>query len=308
MAIIFLSHKVEDNDLAIKLSTALETKEHKVRMDTKELVAGDDWRKVLFEALRSSDAAMPLLSPLSLRSQFVAAEVGAARAFSESKGMLLLPILVEDVGIPPFVQDLFCVSLRGREAADIERTADEIDHAITTHIARLRGKYPPIFVSHRHKDEPLARALVALIAAAFGLAKGDIRCTSVRPYKLPAGERTADRLQKEIRRAKAVLGIVTPDTQESSYVLFELGAAWGQGVLTFPLLAKGSTMADIPSPISDRHPLNLADSGDCTQLLEDLADVTGFPNKMDEKMLSLLAVALVEQAGAAGAAPAERPR
>jgi hypothetical protein len=305
MATIFLSYKGDEKTLAESMGKALEAKGHTLRLDTKELVAGDDWRKVLFHALHSSDVAIALLSRRAIRSQFVAAEIGEARAFIESKGMLLLPVIVGRMKIPHFVEDLFAIRLASDEAPNVETTAEAIDRAIARHIARLRGKYPPVFISHRHKDEPLVRALVEMLAAAFGLGKGDIRCTSVRPYKLPAGERTSDRLRTEIRRAKAVLGIVTPDTQESSYVLFELGAAWGQGVLTFPLLARGSTMADIPPPISDRHPLNLTDPGDCQQLLEDLADATEFQRKQDGAELSVLLERLVEMAGSVDKAPVE---
>lgn len=57
----------------------------------------------------------------------------------------------------------------------------------------------------------------------FAVDRKDIRCTSVRPYRLPVGENTADRLRDEITEAEVVLGILTTDTLESSYVAFELG-------------------------------------------------------------------------------------
>ncbi|MGH8488013.1 MAG: hypothetical protein ACREXS_03860 [Gammaproteobacteria bacterium] len=77
------------------------------------------------------------------------------------------------------------------------------------------------------------------------------------------GERTPDRLRAELRGAEAVLGIIAPDTSESSYVLFELGAAWSHGILTCPLLVRGAT-----SPIRDLNPLSLNDQRDCHQLLD----------------------------------------
>jgi TIR domain len=101
--------------------------------------------------------------------------------------------------------------------------------------------YPRIFISHRHKDEDVGKVLVNLLEAAFHIEKGDIRCTSVQPYRLPAGARTPDRLRVEIRHAGVVLGILTPDTKESSYVLFELGASWGQNIPCFPSLRRGRT-------------------------------------------------------------------
>jgi uncharacterized DUF497 family protein len=104
--------------------------------------------------------------------------------------------------------------------------------------------------------------------------KRDIRCTSVRPYRLPVGENTAERLRDEIADAEVVLGILTPDTHESSYVLFELGSAWGQNVWTSPLLARGADQSHIPDPIRDLSPLSLQDAGECRQLLDDMAGFT----------------------------------
>ena len=160
---------------------------------------------------------------------------------------------------------------------------------------RQRESYPQIFISHRHKDEDVARGLVSLLETAFHIEKEDIRCTSVAPYKLQAGARAPDRLKTEISHARVVLGILTPDTQESSYVSFELGAAWAHGhVRSLPLLAKGATLADVPAPIGDLHPLQLADKKDCEQLLDELPDVTtlqrreGLDHQIEERIGDLV--------------------
>src|SRR5262249_16742008 len=113
-----------------------------------------------------------------------------------------------------------------------------------------------------------------VLEAAFEIQHDDMRCTSVHPYKLRAGDRTTDRLKAELRRAEAVLGVVTPDMKASSYVLFELGASWGRGGVTFPLLARGATIAEVPARIGDLHTLSLSDAAECHQLIDDLADVT----------------------------------
>jgi len=146
--------------------------------------------------------------------------------------------------------------------------------AAEDHFNRLRMNYPRIFVSHRHKDVPVVEALVSVIEAAFQIQTHDLRCTSVHPYPLRAGERTSDRLRLELHRAEGVLGIVTPDTKDSTYVLFELWAAWGRGGVTFPLLAFGASTGDVPAPIGDLRTLDLSDEAECHQLIEDLSDVT----------------------------------
>jgi hypothetical protein len=299
MATIFLSYKSDDKKLAEELQSCLIGKGHQMRFDVTELLVGDDWRKGLAEALYSADGMVVLLTKKALRSQFVISEIGAARAVKMARPFFLLPVLLEPMKIPFFIEDIFCIR---RESRPMDDVAADIDAAIQRHFKRLRGRNPSIFISHRHKDKALVSALVDVLKAAFQLEKQDIRCTSVHPYRLPAGERTPDRLLAEIARAKAVLGVLTPDTKESSYVLFELGASWGQKVLTCPLLAKGASQADIPPPISDRHPIDLTQADDCLQLLEDLEDVTGFPRRQHGKALAEAIRALV-----AAAAPQPAP-
>jgi hypothetical protein len=145
--------------------------------------------------------------------------------------------------------------------------------ALGEHLSRARRGLPRLFISHRHSDVAVVQALVRLLEAAFEVEPTDLRCTSVHPYRLRAGDRTAERLRTELQFAEAVLGIVSPDLKVSSYVLFELGASWGRGGNTFPLLVRGATTADVPVPISDLHTLSLNDEAECHQLIDDLADM-----------------------------------
>jgi hypothetical protein len=127
-----------------------------------------------------------------------------------------------------------------------------------------------VFVSHAHRDEPLARALVDLIEGYFDVPGGAIRCTSVPGYTLPPGVHISEALRSEIEKAEFVLALITPRGLESRYVLFELGAAWGLRGRAFPLLAHGLGPNDIPGPFSERNPLNLAQAEHCFALLEAL--------------------------------------
>jgi hypothetical protein len=223
-------------------------------------------------ALVESDAVVAIITERSLKSPFVISEIGAARALSQTeKKMLLLPVIIGDMAIPPFIQDIAAIRVRG----NLKLPASDIDKAIKAHLAKIEDAAgPKLFISHRHKDVEIVGALVDVLRTAFVVSQADIRCTSVRPFRLPVGERTSDRLKRELKSAQAVIGILTPDTRESSYVLFELGSAWAQNVLTCPMLARGATIADIPDPIRDINPLSLEDERDCHQFLDDLADTT----------------------------------
>jgi hypothetical protein len=161
------------------------------------------------------------------------------------------------------------------DSGDQERLVTEIDRAIQAHVAAIdveaqRASSPEIFVSHRHKDQKIAEALTETIRSAFNLPPEEIRCTSVQPYRLPFGKNTSERLRSEIGKAKVVLGILSPDTAESSYVMFELGAAWSMRIYTCPLLSRGAEFAHIPGPIYDLAPAKLWVASDCHQLLENL--------------------------------------
>jgi hypothetical protein len=279
MATIFISYPSSERALAQALVEKLQRFRHEIRYDGSNLIVGDDWRRVLIEEIQSSDAVVVLLSAAALESSFVMSEIGAARAFGLTRNTLLLPVLIGDVERPRSIQDVMSIPLRGSGVDAVDALAADLDTALRAHHKRLRGGYPRIFISHRHKDKSIAEALVRLLEGTFDMEKSDIRCTSVTPYKLPVGERTPDRLRAEIARARAVLGILSPDTTESSYVLFELGAAWGQKTLTLPLLSRGATQAHLPPPISDRHSISLTNAGDCYQLLDDLAEVTAFARK-----------------------------
>lgn len=280
MATVYVSYKLEDQDIVNSLVPLLEGKGHKVRFD-RELTIGSAWRDQLMSAILSSDVVLLIWTERTPRSQFVAAEVGVVRATPK---LGLLPVLVGDVSLPAFIQDLLVERIPDTNPATLKELAEKLDIAIRKHIEyrglRKQGR-PKVFISHRHKDEEIVRALVDCIKTYFQIDRQDIRCTSVRPYRLPVGENTADRLRDEITDAEVVLGILTTDTLASSYVAFELGSAWGQRVWTCPLLAGGANQSHIPDPIRGISPLFLSNEGDCFQLLTDMEGFTSLVKRKD---------------------------
>jgi hypothetical protein len=251
--------------------------------------------------MSQADAVVVLLSELALSSSFIMGEIGAARALHHAFGhVLLLPILVGDIAIPRVIDDLF-VERMTPDSTGIERTADLVVKTLEYYLTRSYQRMPRVFISHLHADTTVVQALVRVLEAAFIIAPNDMRCTSVPPYKLRAGERTSDRLRTELRRAEAVLGVITPNIKASSYVLFELGASWGRGGVTFPLLARGATAADVPAPIGDLHTLALHDKVECHQLLDDLADVITLRRKeQNEELIAQRIGELLSIASATG--------
>ena len=292
MATLYLSYKNEDASLARALATELESLGHTAVYDAVALAPGQNWRDVLLRALASADAVIVLLTERTLGSHFVMGEIGAARALQHSFGrMLLLPVLVGGIEMPTIISDLFTIRMQ-TDPSGIKDAASELIRAFGEHQARTRRGYPRIFISHRHSDAAVVQALVNVLEAAFAIEPTDLRCTSVHPYRLKVGDRTAERLRMELQHAEAVLGIISPDVKASSYVLFELGASWGRAGITLPLLIRGATSADVPVPIGDLHTLSLSDEAECHQLIDDLADVVTL--RRQNRQASLIAQRIVD--------------
>lgn len=130
----------------------------------------------------------------------------------------------------------------------------------------------PVFVSHSSADEPLARALVELFQKALRLSARDIRCTSVDGYKLPVGAATGEQLRREIVEASAFIGLITPASAASMYVLFELGARWGARRHLAPVLARSADMVLLGGPLSTVNALVLTERAQVFQLVQDIGE------------------------------------
>jgi hypothetical protein len=126
-----------------------------------------------------------------------------------------------------------------------------------------------VFISHSSGDESLVESVTELLRVALRLSAKEILCTSIAGHKLSGGADTEEELIAALTDAPLLIGILTPVSLASSYVLFELGARW---VLRKPLIALtgcGTAMRDIKEPLRSKNALNAALSADVYQLVED---------------------------------------
>lgn len=137
------------------------------------------------------------------------------------------------------------------------------------------SKLGKIFVSHSSQDKELIQALIDLLRSAFRLPAKDILCTSVPGHKLPGGADTEEELLSLLRDARLLIGVLTPASLSSSYVLFEIGARWGLKKPHIPVVANGVMPSDIKEPLKAKNALNAADEDDVHQLIEDVAKNLG---------------------------------
>ena len=308
MARIFLSYDGRDRQIARALEAGLQGKGHQSVWGVDELIAGRGWGELMPRRIADADAVVALLTPHGLECPSVWSEVGAARALAVGpRRVALLPVVLGLEETPAYLHDILVLWGKGTDKPQLEAMINEIDRAIGAHLATLKSEaartpFPKIFISHRHKDHEIARALAETLSAAFDLSASDIRCTSVQPYRLPFGKNTGERLRDEIRHAHAVLGILSPDTAESTYVMFELGAAWAERIYTCPLLSRGAMNSHIPGPIFDLSPARLWVESDDHQLLRDLQaefELTPRPGNQGliaEKIHTLVRVASAQEA------------
>jgi|ERR1700682_4295549 len=127
-----------------------------------------------------------------------------------------------------------------------------------------------VFISHSSKDADLALALIELLKAGLGLLSNEIRCSSVDGHRLPVGANTERKLREEVNEARVVIGLITPSSLSSAFVMFELGARWGANQFLAPLLA-GVKPAELRGPLSLLNALSSSSEAQLHQLLENVS-------------------------------------
>jgi hypothetical protein len=131
-----------------------------------------------------------------------------------------------------------------------------------------------VFISHSSKDAPLALALIELLTSGLGLQSHQIRCSSVDGYRLPVGVNTETKLREEVNASRVVIGLITPNSLASAFVMFELGARWGANQFLAPLLA-GVKPSELTGPLSLLNALSSNNEAQLHQLLRDVSKQLG---------------------------------
>lgn len=150
----------------------------------------------------------------------------------------------------------------------------EIEPEATSEAIKLLETHPmDIFISHSSQDEKIAKALIELLMIALNIPADRIRCTSVKGHQLEPGASVEETLRREINESKAFIGLITPSSLHSTYVLFELGARWGIQRHLVPVLALGIDASELKDPLKNRNAVRCDVSEQVSDLIDNIASV-----------------------------------
>ena len=132
---------MSDQDVARQVAQALKTAGLRVWIDEWELAAGDSIAQRVEEGVASSDILLVLLSPRSVASRWVEAELSTALSRElRDRAITVIPALIEDCVIPPLLADRTYIDLRRDRPAAISRLVEQISSAVYIDFSALDSR------------------------------------------------------------------------------------------------------------------------------------------------------------------------
>jgi len=107
-----------------------------------------------------------------------------------------------------------------------------------------------IFISHTESQCNIASNCVDYLLASLSISDDEVRCTSVPGHQLPFGETISEQLKKDISISSAVIALITKESLQSDWVVFELGASWALSKTIILILSPEVSASDLPGPLS----------------------------------------------------------
>lgn len=159
--LVFFSHTHSDKARVRPFADAIQSHGLEVWMDEERIAPGDSLLETVSRGLRSAECLAFFMSRASVESLWVRQELSivmAARLSAHGKGPIVIPILLEDVDLPPVLRDVKYIDLR---TGDLAVAAAEFSRAVSQH---LESPPPPGAPDdNRHVVEKSIHSLRALL-------------------------------------------------------------------------------------------------------------------------------------------------
>ncbi|KPQ43778.1 MAG: TIR domain protein [Candidatus Methanoperedens nitroreducens] len=111
-----------------------------IRAQYEDVAAGDSIAVAVRQAIATSDYILVLLSPSSVESKWVQYELSAAYALElESRGIGILPVIIEDCQIPSLLAERRWIDLSSDFDANLDRLVQQIQAISDLDFSRLDG-------------------------------------------------------------------------------------------------------------------------------------------------------------------------
>jgi hypothetical protein len=138
MSRIYISYASADLDFVQQLAASLESNGHEVLNSGGSLQIGQLLQEAISTSLKESDAVIIVVSNASIRSRLVMAEFGAALGYFQERGYpSILPIVIDDVPLPPQLAQIQCLIAPNR---DIGSILPDIEAALNASVGRLQAR------------------------------------------------------------------------------------------------------------------------------------------------------------------------
>jgi len=130
---------------------------------------------------------------------------------------------------------------------------------------------PQVFISHMALEEELARAFAEWIKRAYAAGTIEVFVSSL----IPPGKNWLKELEEALASSQLFLVLCSRVSVCSPWVLYEVGAGSGKGVLILPVCHGGLAPGNIPEPLGFFESMSLADSKFTVELLDSISKTTG---------------------------------
>jgi len=210
---IFLSHNKQDKDFVCRLGVDLQRMGARVWLDEREIGIGDSIVSSVQTAIASADYVVVVLSPHSVQSKWVQREMQAALAEELSTGRVkILPVLLADCAIPPFLTDRLYADFRTEQSYAVE---------LTKIAKRLGIEQPnslgvPVSTTHSFAEAALA---IQRFTAARGIEAPLITVATPSPF-------STESFKARLRDGKGVIYYHTTGSHKGQVFYVRKGIGW----------------------------------------------------------------------------------